>query len=90
MKIKQHYIYSYSDLPKCGWLQACLCCREFTSREILYKVVRDPLVKNIIHEFYIHICPRCKKKNTNIMNYIEFSKLANKAIKKRYPDLIAG
>jgi hypothetical protein len=90
MKIKQHYIYSNSDLPKFGWLQACLCCREFTSREILFKVVKDQLVSDIIHEFYIHICPRCKKKTTNIYEYIKFSKLANKTIKRKFYDLIPG
>ena len=89
MKIKQHYIYSYSNLPKFGWLQACLCCREFTSREILFKVVKDEFLE-VIHEFYIHTCPRCKKKHTNINEYIEFSKLANKAIKKRFPNLVPG
>ena len=88
MKIKQHYIYSFSDLPKCGWIQACLCCREFTSREILFKVFKDEFL-DTIHEFYIHTCPRCKKKHTNIAHYIEFSKLANEAIKKRFPNLVS-
>lgn len=81
MFIKQHYIYNFSDLPKEGWIQACIQCREFTSNEIFFKVVKH---KNYIHEFYVHCCPRCKKRHTSIPNYIEFSDLCNKIIKKRY------
>ena len=41
MFIKQHYIYNFSDLPKEGWIQACIQCREFTSKEIFFKVVKN-------------------------------------------------
>lgn len=84
MNVKEHYIYSYSNLPKKGWIQACIQCREYTSKEIFFKAIK---YKYDIHEFYVHCCPRCKKRHNSIFNYMEFSDLCNKTIEKRYPRL---
>lgn len=87
MDVKEHYIYNYSELPKKGWIQSCIECREFTSKEIFFKAIK---YKYAIHEFYIHCCPRCKRKHKGIFNYIEFSDLCNNIIKKRYRHLFPG
>lgn len=59
-----HYIdiCGESDLPKKGWLHACLNCHLYTSRYILYDIVEKD---NELTEYHIILCPNCQKKYYN-------------------------
>ena len=37
--VNYKYICGESDLPKCGWIHACLNCHLYTSRYILYDII---------------------------------------------------
>ena len=56
-----HYvdICGESDLPKDGWLHACLNCHLYTSRYILYDITEN---NNELTEYHIILCPNCQKK----------------------------
>lgn len=84
MTIQEHYIYNNSNLPKAGWIHACIECREYTSKTIFFKVIQH---KNVIHEFHVHCCARCKKRHSNISKYIEFSKMCDSIIMQKYNSL---
>ena len=43
-----------SSLPKEGWIQACISCYLFTSREYFHKKIKDI-------EVYAFLCKDCKK-----------------------------
>jgi hypothetical protein len=87
MTIQEHYIYNPSDLPKHGWIHSCIECREYTARTIFFKAINK---KNVIHEFHIHCCPRCKKRHNDISNYIKFSKICDNAIMEKYRSLLTS
>ena len=59
-----HYvdICGESDLPKDGWLHACLNCHLYTSRYILYDIIES---NDEITEYQIILCPNCQKKYNN-------------------------
>ena len=81
MSVEINYLYQNSNLPKIGWIQACFNCREFTSRTILFKTHKK---NNILYEFHVHCCPRCKRQNKKINHYIAFSKKCNDQIKEDF------
>jgi len=57
------YICGESDLPKDGWIHACLNCHLYTSRYILYDIIES---NDEITEYQIILCPNCQKKyNSN-------------------------
>jgi hypothetical protein len=63
--IKYICLHEKSDLPKEGWLQACLICETKTSRNIFYKTI-----KKLKHttKVYVHLCPVCTR-NLNIPDF---------------------
>ena len=64
------YLYQESDLPKEGWLQACLICDTKTSRCIFYKTIKK------YTKVYVHLCPVCTRKLSSSefkSKYIEIS-----------------
>lgn len=52
------YICGESDLPKDGWIHACLNCHLYTSRYILYDIIES---NDEITEYQIILCPNCQK-----------------------------
>ena len=56
------YICGESDLPKDGWIHACLNCHLYTSRYILYDIIES---NDEITEYQIILCPNCQKKYNN-------------------------
>ena len=52
------YICGESDLPKDGWIHACLNCHLYTSRYILYDIIES---EDEITEYQIVLCPNCQK-----------------------------
>ena len=52
------YICGESDLPKDGWIHACLNCHLYTSRYILYDIIEN---EDEITEYQIILCPNCQK-----------------------------
>jgi len=63
------YICGDSDLPKEGWIHACLNCHLYTSKYILYDIVEN---NNELNEYHIIKCKNCQK---------EFNK--NERLKKK-------
>ncbi len=63
------YICGDSDLPKEGWIHACLNCHLYTSKYILYDIVEN---NNELNEYHIIMCKNCQK---------EFNK--NERLKKK-------
>ncbi len=53
------YICGESDLPKDGWIHACLNCNLYTSRYILYDIIES---NDEITEYQMILCPNCQKK----------------------------
>jgi hypothetical protein len=60
--VNYKYICGESDLPKCGWIHACLNCHLYTSRYILYDIIEH---NNELTEYHIILCPNCKRKFKN-------------------------
>lgn len=52
------YICGDSDLPKEGWIHACLNCHLYTSKYILYDIVE---MNNELNEYHIIMCKNCQK-----------------------------
>ena len=57
-----------SNLPKCGWIQACMTCACKTSRLYDYKIIEGHTVKLDIKAY---LCPDCKKNLTDI-SFVRF------------------
>ena len=57
-----------SDLPKRGWIQACLTCACKTSRLYDYKIIEG---YNVNFDIKAHLCPDCKKNLTDI-SFVRF------------------
>ncbi len=76
--INYKHICGESDLPKEGWLHACLNCHLYTSRYILYDIVEDD---DELTEYHIMLCPRCQKKYNS--DY-KFKNKVHKFILKNY------
>ena len=53
------YIYEESNLPKEGWLHACVSCSEITSRTVFYKI---KLVRGKKITYMAYLCPKCGQK----------------------------
>lgn len=65
-----------SDLPKYGWIQACLACAAKTSRLYNYKLIEGHAIN---FDIKAHLCPGCKKNLTDV-SFIRF--LHNKCEEK--------
>jgi len=50
------YIHKESNLPKEGWLHACVSCNEITSKTVFYKI---KLIKGQKITYNAYLCPKC-------------------------------
>ncbi len=60
--IKYIDICQDSDLPKEGWIHACLNCHLYTSKYVLYDIIEKD---NIITEYRIILCNNCQRRFNN-------------------------
>ena len=86
--VKRIYIYNDSHLPEEGWIQACHNCKELTSKTILFKTFHK---NEILYEFYVYICGRCKRKNSKLSgNWLNFNDSCNSYITSNFEYLFTG
>jgi len=79
--IKKLYIYEETHLPAIGWLQGCITCGTITSHMRLFTVVNNDILKKT-NEIYSYLCPKCKRKLSNVEFNIKYNLLCNKVIEE--------